>query len=83
MLTEKQAREKWCPHSRDSSTGGNRARFGAQEALQYEAEACADFPCIASACMAWRWAGWEIDPKSGRPIVSKPVAGYCGLAGEL
>jgi hypothetical protein len=34
--------------------------------------------CVASACMAWRYAWWEsqwLDPPSA-------PAGYCGAAGE-
>lgn len=44
--------------------------------------------CIASACMAWRWAGWEqqahgtIAPAPLPADRTGPRLGYCGLAGK-
>ena len=57
MLTEKEAHEKWCPMTvRNGSAGVNGV------------EPLGTVQCIASNCMAWRWAG------QGRE------SGYCGLA---
>jgi hypothetical protein len=75
-MTEDEAKTKWCPQARDSETAGNRSA-----ALPSDIR----FPCIGSACMAWRWkfvafydeAGTEprsADNKCGR-------IGFCGLAG--
>jgi hypothetical protein len=59
-MTEDEAKTKWCPFARDSNTGGNRIRYGAGSddapPPEYGGEAAAEFPCIASACMAWRWS---------------------------
>lgn len=58
MMTEDEAKLRWCPFARDSETSGNRLRYGGYgESVdpQYGAKAAGEFPCIASACMAWRW----------------------------
>lgn len=75
-MTEDEAKTKWCPFARvpmsylDNSPAPavNRAYSGNSA---YEGSLC-----IASACMAWRWAGTASQyPKSS------DVPGYCGLAG--
>lgn len=87
-MTEDEAKTKWCPFARDSETAGNRVRYGAPgEAVEddYRTEAAAQFPCIASACMAWRWDGTHVndpdDPKADM-VWSDRSYGHCGLAGE-
>ena len=65
LMTEEEARQKWCPFARDMlSAGGNRMAYGggAEDepesedcARQFAAEMAAAHPCIASDCMAWRW----------------------------
>jgi hypothetical protein len=65
LLTEEEAKAKWCPFSRGiMDQGGNRTAYGSADdtgaekevasALEYAAEMAAMYPCIASACMAWR-----------------------------
>lgn len=44
-MTEAEAKTKWCPFARDSETAGNRSILTPDDIR---------FPCIASACMAWR-----------------------------
>ena len=56
LLTEEQARNKWCPHARmtddhSEASGGNNRWLGVKGQ-----ENC---NCIASDCMAWRWADAE------------------------
>lgn len=58
-MTEDEAKTKWCPHARDD--GSNRFRFATAAEMRedglsadYPAEMAASYPCIASACMAWR-----------------------------
>lgn len=67
LLTEEQAREKWCPFVRMGQGGHNRWSDMAQETRDLELVGC---ECIASDCMAWRWEAKY-----------KPY-GYCGLAGK-
>ena len=64
ILTEDQAKTKWCPEVRLIEDHGknilnNRGELG-------------DVLCLASGCMAWRWATGEHKAK-----------GYCGRAGEV
>lgn len=71
-MTEDEARKKWCPHVRFGNEAGcnrNTAPEGSGGALTN---------CIASECMAWRWA-WV----SGWPDHFSVTHGYCGLAGAL
>lgn len=56
MMTEEEAKTKWCPHVRVSGAGSidgtewltNREDDGPDD-LQF-------MNCVGSACMAWRWA---------------------------
>jgi len=72
ILTEKEARRKWCPQTSYAPSPGEEIPNFAR--------------CIASDCMAWRWAKDEKrmldddgDPIGfGRGI----VGGYCGFAGK-
>ena len=41
ILTEKEAKDKWCPQTMPSIPGDRNG---------------GPFPCAASECMAWRWA---------------------------
>lgn len=97
-MTEDEAKQRWCPFARDSNTGGNRLRYGAgaddAPPPEYGSEAAAEFPCIASACMAWRTRQQWFDNAQEEPMwVSYPPYafepgpgqeredGFCGLAG--
>jgi hypothetical protein len=88
-MTEEEALTKWCPFARDSNTGGNRLRYGSGAAdappPEYGSEAAAEFPCIASACMAWRWklpADERRYPNSAW-AEERRDHGFCGLAGAV
>ena len=88
LLTEEQAREKWCPHVRylavfkgaeeKIACGGPYNRGAKDSGLNMSR-------CIASDCMMWRWDEkirthmWHWDEKK-RGVVAR--RGYCGLAGD-
>lgn len=60
-MTENEAKEKWCPFG-VSFDGGNTTRSHMDgKALPR---------CIASACMAWRWA---VRPVAARPASERVV----------
>lgn len=81
MLTEDEARKKWCPQS-----------FAAIPVInEYGAEVQCSGPwvCKASECMAWRWFTHQRE-KDGQiwsptgpysATGTKEHTGYCGLAG--
>lgn len=54
LLTEEQAKEKWCPYKYRMSYGAP-ANEDPECFAEYVTEQTAAHPCIASACMAWRW----------------------------
>jgi hypothetical protein len=86
LLSEDEAKTKRCPegfsavHVTDNghplyrqipSLDGGAANF----TVKASAPAC----CIGSACMAWRWKRWELDPVDRHRI--RGTVGYCGKAG--
>lgn len=74
ILTEKEAAERWCPHSRVAGVevqGTNR--------LTPHGFPDPNANCIGSGCMAWRRAG-ERSSQEGMFTIVAPV-GFCGLAG--
>lgn len=87
MLTEEEAKVSWCPFARmvwatrepsgtkswktSGSPSFNRAR------IEFSAEEKFPCNCIASRCMAWRWARAEVGGTA--PLERQ---GYCGLAGR-
>lgn len=81
LLTEDEAKTKWCPHAVASHTDPRRG-FHAGETRD---EHC--FTCIASECMMWRW-GFR-DAKMGEARLARalrddpPTRGWCGLAGAI
>jgi hypothetical protein len=94
MLTEKEAKKKWCPfaravcHEEDGPKGAyNRLRLDESVDVTTE-EMCSDTEtrCIGSSCMAWRWEHATIEEvfpgeegDIGRELETD--TGYCGLAG--
>ncbi len=66
LLTEEQARLKWCPYT----------RVGEQASGAAENRPDGSFNCITSQCMAWRW---HDDEDYGEPGDRR---GYCGAFGK-
>lgn len=81
ILTEEEAKTKWCPEARASNNGEqpiaiNRVNRGPD----------VDCLCIASACMAWRWqSALTVNNPNRTPGAGQTVTrerGYCGKAGR-
>jgi hypothetical protein len=82
ILSEKEARERWCPFARVSGDDGKGSLTpGCNRIYSRDADsrrAIGDGQqnkCVGSACMAWRWLP---DPNGIKPNCGR---GYCGLAG--
>lgn len=73
-MTEEEAKTKWCPFARGcgGESGVNRSYIINPERNAEE------YPCIGSACMAWRLTGTH----DGRRGEAGAPQGYCGLAGR-
>ena len=79
MLTEQEARTKWCPMARVARFGIEKSELGNtveaivgscnRDALGKSPNPIGSCRCIASDCMMWRW-----------DIASE---GHCGLAGPM
>lgn len=53
LLTEKEAKEKWCPHVRIAVLAGH---GGAACNTHPDRDIEADCRCVSSRCAMWRWA---------------------------
>ena len=74
LLTEEQAREKWCPEARCAIKGDEDAIFAYGINRWPKAhERLTGTCCIASDCMMWRWEGGIYPDEDKR--------GFCGLGG--
>lgn len=96
MMTEADAKTKWCPFSRPvmprtedcGFQAGNRD-YDRTDGAPSGAVAIAGplNNCIGSACMAWRWHPSLSIDNPGRAAAAgqtiKETRGYCGLAGKL
>jgi hypothetical protein len=94
MLTETQAKTKWCPHARigvSASQGGPASINDPRCEPEHRAN------CIASECAMWRWiptndtvyvGSAPVQLENGRfelrPQYAQvpPSQGFCGLAGR-
>ncbi|MDR3439848.1 hypothetical protein [Telmatospirillum sp.] len=96
LMTEEEARKKWCPHVRFAATADESNAANRWNDANGNPPSCR---CLASECMSWRWL-W-LDPNG--PNVRLPEdcaaattgevhkritnetyepAGFCGLAGR-
>ena len=78
LMTERQARSKWCPHARQSTNEFptyNRSEGG---------KAIDSCNCVASDCMAWRWVRVRDDEGSedGGAVILTQTYGFCGAFGK-
>lgn len=80
LLTEDEAKQKWCPHIMYCQ---NPSQVSAFEALPLMVNSA----CVASLCMAWRWDNDK--PCEEAPSYEHPKGqmtwvkvGYCGLSGR-
>lgn len=93
MITEEEAKTKWCPFARDSmleecTMGVTTYNFnrGFADAGEIVPKSCL---CIASECMAWRKTG-AVGTNARGERVDRDLdgrttwmdTGYCGLAGK-
>lgn len=87
MMTEDEAKTKWCPFTR---YGGDSASTCNRYIMMVEPlrpEVAAWNACIGRGCMAWRWSTnfnqlqCEFPDKSGDDLFAI-ASGYCGLAGK-
>lgn len=86
MHTEQEASTRWCPFARyavSDQPGANRWKQSEPTPHALNPVPCR---CIASQCMAWRWAATTmIAPGTGEWFDEKTggdARGYCGLAME-
>lgn len=88
MMTEAQAKDCWCPFARSLAIGGAANAVAAVNIATVKGEEYRP-PCIASACMAWRWnspaafnqnTGKWFNP-APEPSDPEEPRGRCGLAG--
>ncbi len=91
ILTEADAKTKWCPHVRivngvvapDGRSTHNVLQAPYNRIVEETAWA---YPqgaaCISSACTQWRWVEEPKTVQDGQTFQYTPGRGYCGLAGR-
>lgn len=92
MLTEQEAKEKWCPQVRRSSVLAETHMGAPTVATAVNVGTVKKNRCIASECMMWRWSAKsrctnEKDLSYCCVAVYEDLpreqwTGYCGLAGK-
>lgn len=91
LVTEEEAKTKWCPHVRVMNFAPDASHNPAVN------RPTADYHCIGADCMAWRWVDQKLghsleymQRKHGRERGAEmhkrfcqehPLRGFCGLAG--
>jgi hypothetical protein len=96
ILTEEEAKKRWCPFSRVATTNANSPSWNRLSGRQKEnGPLTMQTPeatlCIGSQCMAWRWSvtptGWSYRTGGGRARVTDFVKsdshGCCGAFGKV
>ena len=75
-MTEDEAKTKWCPQAQ-VSLAANEYQSGEAWNKPNDAE----WHCIGSGCMAWRWVLQGEETGDG-DAPARLTYGYCGLAGK-
>lgn len=57
LITEQEAKTKWCPAARTAGTVANHSEVANRGLSDDDMNACG---CVGSACMWWCWAGPEM-----------------------
>ncbi|MFK4765151.1 hypothetical protein ACI3L3_10295 [Desulfobaculum sp. SPO524] len=87
LLTEDQAKTKWCPFTRCAETRDDELEgpFNRYHSASEQAHITEQALCIGHKCMAWRWTPFALDMINAADdpnTVRKDARGYCGLAGS-
>lgn len=90
LISKEDAATRWCPFVRSPQAApvGSRLELVGGCNTQDNGSRPDRTSCIASGCMAWRWAGWRtktfgtIAPLPSEDNKDGPRLGYCGLAGK-
>lgn len=95
LATEAEAKTKRCPESFGSCVGVSTTGYMVAVSSPYGhgqggayAVQTAPALCIASACMAWRWAGWTDPQRADGHLYEREDkratshVGFCGKAGR-
>lgn len=82
ILTEKEARKKWCPFARVKDNGCSTNRHAGTHKRKDGKFSIlrSNSMCIASECMAWRWEEDNIERIRADGPRDSEIRGYCGLA---
>lgn len=88
LVTEEEAKTKWCPEVRTGLTAGMAVNRHIADAPGAKDGVYDETRCIGSACMAWRWHAWTAYVPSAEPeahfVAEARVSfthGFCGKAG--
>jgi hypothetical protein len=86
LLSEEEARQRWCPHARAMGYARDAGNITKLVAGYNRDHPDGNIPaCIASHCMAWRWSEpktlKDIDLVTSDVVASPPRLGFCGLSG--
>lgn len=84
IVTEQEARTKWCPHARVPGMHGVQSVNRQKEATRpFSAILPASCRCVASECMAWKWKQYhspeEREARKPNGLAVETPLGYCGL----
>ncbi len=92
ILTEDEAKTKWCPEVRTGLNAGMAVNYhiGQSRNDRHAGDVHEETSCVASGCMMWRWRGWRGANDTDPFIVSDPKDcsgapqhyGFCGKAGR-
>lgn len=77
---ESEAKRDWCPFAREPARMPDGTHVAVNRLPQSDGATEVSL-CLASRCMAWRWATDEQCKKDDTQIDDLDVPGYCGLVG--